>query len=314
MKWIRIDVGIMDDSSIDALASALGVRVSEAVGCVVGVLAHLPADAPDGDISNKSDRLLEKWASWEGKRGAFASGFRATMCTAGGTVRAWDKHNGAALREVERQREKSRKYRGQSENVPGTVPGTEHGSYQPTRRDETRRDVTAETTGTKNADGDGVRAKDRAASSSAFGDISPCVSPAGHEALRSLLESVDDPASWVGVLRGCAAGLSMPQGVPASSDRMAVALQDFVAAGHHIGKPAKVKLFRAFVANAKSPPPNQRQPFDHDADKAEELRTIREQNERRRQRHEAPKPLPTWASEIDAKYPDGRTWPGGVAA
>ena len=135
-----------------------------------------------------------------------------------------------------------------------------------------------------------------------------------HDALRTLLSTVTEPDTWAGIIRGCASGLSMPEGRPASSARLAAAVQDFVAAGHHHAPHAKAKLFRGFVSSAKASEAQTRQWLDIDADKADELRTIREQNERRRQRHEAPKPIPTWAPEIDAKFPDGRTYPGGVAA
>lgn len=314
MKWIRVAVDIMDDSSIDTLAASLKVRVAEAVGCVVCVLAHLPADAPDGNIASKSDRLIEKWAEWEGKRGAFAPAFRATFCTEAGVVRSWDKHNGAALREAERQRYKMQKYRQLKEDVPGTVPGTVPvtESDGPSIRDGTGRDGTYSQP--PKDDGEGNLAAASSSARQAFDQIAPCVAPVGRDALRYLLGAVDQPETWAGIIRGCASGQSMPEGRPASAERIAAAVQDFVAAGHHTAHPPKVKLFRGFVANSKASAAQTRHWLNVDEDKADELRTIREQNDRRRMRNEPPKPLPTWAAEIDAKFPDGRTWPGGVAA
>lgn len=145
-------------------------------------------------------------------------------------------------------------------------------------------------------------------------DISPCVGSVAHDALGTLLVSVADPVTWAGIIRSCASGQSMPNHRPATPERLAAAIQDFVAAGHHEANPPRTKLFRGFVANSKASPPPERHMLDVNADKAEELRTIRAQNERRRARRETERPEPTWAAEIDAMYPDGRTRPAGVAA
>lgn len=149
MNWIRIAVGIMDDPTTHALAEALGVSVPATTGHMVGVLRCLPQHARDGDLSNVPDTTLERWAMWTGKRGRFAAAFRAQLCDAQGVVRSWEKHNGAALREGDRQREKAKRYRERAEavprdatrDVPGTVP-------QPSRPNVTttitERDVTAD--------------------------------------------------------------------------------------------------------------------------------------------------------------------------
>jgi hypothetical protein len=138
------------------------------------------------------------------------------------------------------------------------------------------------------------------------------VAPVGHDALRDLLATVQEPQTWAGIIRGCASGQSMPEARPASAARLAAAVQDFVAGGHHRDRRGLTKLFRGYVAKAKSTDAQTRAWLDVDADKAEELRTIRASNERRIMRHEPVKPLPTWAPEIDAKFPDGRTWPAGA--
>ena len=96
-------------------------------------------------------------------------------------------------------------------------------------------------------------------------------------------------------------------------ERLAAAVEDFVAQGHHTNP--NPSLFRGFVKRAKAP---DRGKFalqqTEDEYNADLLRTIREQNDRARMRGDAEKPIPTWANRIDATFPDGRTWPSGVAA
>lgn len=135
MNWIRIAVGILNDPSIHMVADASGVSVPTTTGHVVGLLTYLPEHCRDGDVSGVSDATLERWAMWTGRRGKFAEAFRRYLCNEQGVVRSWDKHNGAMLREYDRQREKQKKYREEQRknrdrttNVPGTVGGTSSGT------------------------------------------------------------------------------------------------------------------------------------------------------------------------------------------
>jgi len=135
VNWIRIAVGIMNDPSIHSVADASGVSVPTTTGHVVGLLSYLPEHARTGDVSGVSDATLERWAMWTGKRGRFAAAFRRYLCDAQGVVRSWEKHNGAMLREYDRQREKQKKHREEMKknrertaNVPGTVGGTSSGT------------------------------------------------------------------------------------------------------------------------------------------------------------------------------------------
>lgn len=111
MNWIRIATGIMDDPSVLQLAEAAGVSVPTTTGHVVGVLAKLPTHAKTGDLSGVSDRAIEQWAKWPGKQGKFATAFRTYLCNAQGVVSAWEKHNGAAIREADRRAETMRQRR-----------------------------------------------------------------------------------------------------------------------------------------------------------------------------------------------------------
>jgi len=111
MNWIRIAVGIGDDPEIHKLASRLAVTPHEAIGLVVLLLTKFPEHAETGDLSEIPDSLLERWAGWSGERGAFAQGCRETFLNDAGVWEAWEKHNGAALREYKATRERAAEYR-----------------------------------------------------------------------------------------------------------------------------------------------------------------------------------------------------------
>lgn len=134
MNWVRIARGIKTDPAMHVLAAQLGVSPAECIGLLVGVYVELPDHAKDGDITAIPDALLEYWAVWRGAAGQFATAFRAQMCD-DGTVRGWDKHNGAAIREAEANRERQKARR--AANVDGaskrdtsnthTLDGTPYG-------------------------------------------------------------------------------------------------------------------------------------------------------------------------------------------
>jgi hypothetical protein len=105
MNWIRIATGISDDPEVGRIADACGIPIAYAVGCVVSLLCRLPEHARTGDVSTVPDRTLEQWALFEGKRGTFAKAFREHLCE-GGVVKAWERHNGAAIREADAARDR----------------------------------------------------------------------------------------------------------------------------------------------------------------------------------------------------------------
>lgn len=147
MNWIRIAVGITRDPRVIALAEAVGVSVPTATGHVVGVLTSLPEGSDTGDLSGVSDRTLEQWALWSGKRGRFAAAFRAQLCNEQGVVRSWEKHNGSPLRLAKasserakawRDERKANRLRTQNERSSDSVAN----ASRTVLRDETRRDET----------------------------------------------------------------------------------------------------------------------------------------------------------------------------
>lgn len=89
------------DPRIGAIAADCKVRIEHAVGMVCCVLMEFPEHARDGDVATVPDVMLEQWAMWSGEPGVLAAAIRARLCDDAGTVRAWEKHNGAALRKLE---------------------------------------------------------------------------------------------------------------------------------------------------------------------------------------------------------------------
>lgn len=165
MNWIRVATGMKNDPDIAHIAEACRVRVAEVVGCVTSLLSELPEHAREGDLTNVPDTLLEQWAGWEGKRGLFAKAFIAHLCI-DRTVRSWEKHNGAALRESDRARERVREWRAnkkepdtdaepppkRTRNVRRSVRGTEGVTNGVANGERTLlRDGTGITTTTANA-------------------------------------------------------------------------------------------------------------------------------------------------------------------
>ena len=146
-------------------------------------------------------------------------------------------------------------------------------------------------------------------------EVKAWVAPHGHAALDALFAVVSEPAVWVGSFRSWASGMGLNHNRPASPARLAAAVQEFVAMGKHreSGGPS-LRYLRGFVENAKDTPaatPARQSDAEH---KAEQLRDLRDANDRRQRLGYEPKPLPPWAEQIDAMFPDGRTYPVGVAA
>jgi uncharacterized protein YdaU (DUF1376 family) len=141
------------------------------------------------------------------------------------------------------------------------------------------------------------------------------VAPHGHAALDALFAVVSEPTVWVATLKGWRAGLGLNHNRPASPVRLAAAVQEFVAMGkHREPNGPSLRYLRGFVENAKdapATPSTRRTDAEH---KAEELHDLRHANATRQRLGLEPKPLPSWAAQIDAMFPDGRTHPAGVAA
>jgi hypothetical protein len=146
MNWIRVDVGIASDPKLHQFAKALKVKRPEAVGLFVSALCQFPDHARDGNVELIDAETLAEWAGWRGKPDAFAAAFRRVFCDGTGTVAGWQKHNGAALRDAERNAKNAREYRNRKRQSNGDVGGDVHGdvtAYERDETNETRRDAVA---------------------------------------------------------------------------------------------------------------------------------------------------------------------------
>lgn len=375
MNWIKVSTTIGDDPRIGRIADACESSTNEVLGAVVRILGKLSEHAADGDISNLPTSMLEQWGGWRGEPGLFGAAFRAELCNEHGVVRAWEKWNGAAQRQLSAARQRAANAR-QEKREPfadsSQIVRETFAERSPNVREKFAAKKESKSKREKNyspqqeevdtppacareedpppppfsAEAGGASAKNPPAfgqnggatprsprghprgaprlieplSGAPGGAVIPpevlaWVAPRGHDALQCLLAATPEPTAWVGILRGIASGLSTDQQRPCDAERLAVAIEDFVAKGKHRepGGPSP-KLFRSFVRVARAPI---RQYADQQTEaehRAERLCTIRRQNDLQRRLGKPERPLPEWAAEIDAMFPDGRTFPAEGAA
>jgi hypothetical protein len=123
MEWVAVAVNIARDPAVHRMAAAIRVRVPEIVGLLALTFAEMTQHAPDGQLADVPDTLLESWAGWHGRRGAFAAQFRAELCDDAGLVTAWERYNGAAIRRARAARERTRAWRKEREQASRSADG-----------------------------------------------------------------------------------------------------------------------------------------------------------------------------------------------
>jgi hypothetical protein len=155
MEWVAIDVHIAGDAVTHRLAGLFRLRVAEAAGLLALAFAGMAQHAQAGELADVADSQLETWALWHGKRGAFAAFFREHLCDEAGTVRAWEKYNGANIREAKASRARMLEYRAKKKaerkafaNPNGTAyptpNGTANGTPHVTRSVRLQQDMTGQ--------------------------------------------------------------------------------------------------------------------------------------------------------------------------
>ena len=107
MKWIRVASNIADDDKVWQLGERAGCDAFKAIGHLVTLWGVMTEQAKDGDLSRVSDAALERWAKWDGRKGRFAAAVRDTLCNESGVIAAWEKYQGAAIREAESDRKRA---------------------------------------------------------------------------------------------------------------------------------------------------------------------------------------------------------------
>lgn len=118
-RWVAIDVAVGDNPKVWRFAAELyqlppkyaDLGLPAAVGHVSMLLGAVKLNAPDGDISAVPDDLLELWAKWRGKRGAFAPLYRRRFAP-DGKIKDWEEWNGRLLAKQEAERQRWHRRRG----------------------------------------------------------------------------------------------------------------------------------------------------------------------------------------------------------
>lgn len=109
--WIRVHAHLADRPVVSRMAETLRVDPYKAMGHLVAFWGGVSAHAANGRVADVPDALLERWAGWTGKRGAFASWVRAAHMDAEGRVNEWDDYQGRLESKREKDRHRVREHR-----------------------------------------------------------------------------------------------------------------------------------------------------------------------------------------------------------
>jgi hypothetical protein len=315
MNWIRMAVAMKGDASVHLLAErTTRGDVPKAIGHIQCVLSELPAHARDGNLRGTPDTLLEQWAMWTGKRGEFAAAFRDILCT-DGMVSAWDRHNGAAIRDsdgarermkAKRQLEREEKSRQLEAKKQALLPasfGEPFGERSQNVRDVFPSDGTGR-------DGTNYSSTEIAAvvvtgqsSGSSGGDVVGLLEPTAAGIYAGLRRSHRDPLAFDAMVR--AAVEPITGGVRFTWLEASAAIVQLRGTGREV----TTKLLRAFMADARKRPDASSDRARPEADpwfhRSQELSKLRAQNEYLIDdcRPHDVKPEPEWAAEADRRYP-----------
>lgn len=104
--WIRVHARLRDKPVVIRLAAALKIDQHKAMGHLVDFWGGVSLHAKEGLVGDEEDAVLERWAGWTGKRGAFAAWIRENHLDEEGRVNAWMEYAGAL--EVRRAKERDR--------------------------------------------------------------------------------------------------------------------------------------------------------------------------------------------------------------
>jgi hypothetical protein len=105
--WTRTPTDWVDDPIVHRMAEVLNLDAVKVVGHLLCVWSKLPEFAADGNLTPITPTLLEQWARWRGKRGAFDHAFRTLVLDPTGWWPLWVELNGAVLSEKEADRKRA---------------------------------------------------------------------------------------------------------------------------------------------------------------------------------------------------------------
>lgn len=189
------------------------------------------------------DVVLEEWAMWRGKPGVFAAAFRSQLCDDAGTVRAWEKHNGAAIREADRTRERAREWREEKKRTPRErqanavrkayrTEGERSSERVPYSVDGTgRKETTSAAAAADVVSGAASAAPAAASSASRDALFAKLTNPLHRSAAEGYVRSAQHPDSVVLHLDGLLSGLGAPDMRPVSPEVLGQALHEMRVAG-----------------------------------------------------------------------------------
>lgn len=92
--WIRVHASLIDKPVVARMSDALGLSAMAAIGHLITFWGNVSSHATDGRVGELSDALLERWARWTKRPGAFAQWLRAQHTDADGRVNEWDEYQG----------------------------------------------------------------------------------------------------------------------------------------------------------------------------------------------------------------------------
>ena len=147
--WIRVHARLPEKRVVARCAETLRIDHYKAMGHIVAFWGGVSLNVTGGMVGDVPDALLERWAGWSGKRGAFAQWVREQHLDDEGRVNEWLDYAGAleSRRAKERQRlhDKREMLRNSTHGVAQQTRNAGN-LLQPARaeRDETKRDETKE--------------------------------------------------------------------------------------------------------------------------------------------------------------------------
>lgn len=109
--WIRVHAQLAERPVVTRMAEALRIDPFKAIGHLVTFWGAVSAHATRGCVTDVPDALLERWAGWTGKRGAFAAWVRDQHVDEDGRISEWDTYQGKLETKRELERDRQRKSR-----------------------------------------------------------------------------------------------------------------------------------------------------------------------------------------------------------
>lgn len=127
--WIRVNARLADDAGVQIFAASLFPRepswraTALTCGLLVTLWGRVADERENGDLTDVPDSGLESWAGWHGKRGLFATSFRAQFVEANGVIKEWATYQGKLIERREKDRKRKR-----GDNSAGTPQEVHDGS------------------------------------------------------------------------------------------------------------------------------------------------------------------------------------------